>query len=1315
MYAKYWGVLLLICSGQLLAQLVQPYFQAYTSADGLGGEAINDILVDRYGYVWTAAYSGLHRYDGYNFVNYAANPLDSCALSNRTVLCLLEDPTGYLWVGTRAGLNRLDRSTGCFHRYFHDPTLEGSIPGNEVTHLALDASGSLVVQTNSGTARYRSANDDFASLPATGQPWERLILHGEQLLAVGPAGLADPDRPRETLVPIAGDPPNAIFTLLPRGDSLLIGTSNGLFVWQKSDSLIYRSNTSNQRIRQDPIMDMLPARVHGFNGYWVATRGSGLAFIDLDSGEGWAYEAGNSKGFSLLDDHVRALAYDSLGSLWIGSYVGLNRFQLSGGRPVYYRNSGSDNFGDQVLEIFADSSGSVYLYERWRGLYRSERLGREMKKVSFPQNDFLEGKDLNFITADRNGTTWFLRGNDGLYRYDPILEKPVLALRDSSLTARRLNGMAQDVQHNNIYWLATEQGLGRLDLDRRIIRWWLPADDHPILTGNALASLFPSADGRIWLSAGNYYSDRLGYFEPATETFRFYPYQPGNPDLIAGGRIKQIAGDRAGNIWCAASQGLLTVDAKTDTPRLITRIGKRAIGALEAILTDTIGGVWFTRNDQIGHYRPATGQLEFTTCSPIRQFANAVATIHPDGHFLFGGMGGIAGVKPYAYAANAPRFPRIVINQVSVNGRPHTTERPVQELRRLELSRKQRNFSLRFAGLLFDRTRYLEYAYRIDDGPWLDLGTERSLSFAGLQPGAFQLALRSTDGEGNWNPEVRELTVVVAPFWYETGVARLLLLLLLLLLAFYGVRFFLRRRLERQSLAQMQQLAAFKSRFLTNLTHEFRTPLTLILGPAKRLGQRTTNPTVAREGRRIQRQGKRLLGLINQLLDLRKLEEGKFLVTREVIRLQPFLASLTETFRAAAADKSIDLQYNCEDQLTGAAAGAVEVDKSKVETIVTNLLANAVKFTPVNGNVKVRLTENTSNWTLEVTDSGPGISPEHREQIFDRFVRVSAEAGTGTGIGLALARELARLLDGDIRVGESTLGGAAFVLRLPRHVTDQLPEAPTPSDGVSVPAANQELPKRAASAAATVLVVEDDPDLRAYLTESLAESYSVISAPDGEEGLETALREIPDLVVSDVMMPGLNGLQLCARLKNDRRTSHLPVLLLTARSADEHRLAGLEHGADAYLSKPFSERELHLRLRNLLTLRDAAARELRSRLLRVTDESPSPGPSAESDFIEDLRQLITDRLDDPDLAVSDLEKGLGLSRSQLHRKLKANLGLSAGKVITQLRLETAAERLRTGNDPISQIAYDCGFRDGSYFGKRFRARYGVSPGVYREG
>ncbi|MEO0731263.1 MAG: ATP-binding protein, partial [Bacteroidota bacterium] len=964
----------------------------------------------------------------------------------------------------------------------------------------------------------------------------------------------------------------------------------------------------------------------------------------------------------------------------------------------------------------ADNRGQVYTYERWQGLFRSERLGVPTKKLDFPQNDFLVDKDLNCLFTDRQGITWLARGNEALHRFEAATGQRLPTLENPELGNRRLNAIHQDPHDDNRYWLATSKGLGCLYLAEERLEWWLPTEQEIALTGDVLANLLPTPDGRIWLSAGNYYNDRLGYFDVATERFHFYDYQPGDRVRNAGGRVKQLATSPDGTVWAAASQGLLVVRQDTTAPRLITRVGDVRVGVLEAVQTDAAGDVWFSSANQIGHYRPREEVLTMTTCSPIRQFGNAVSSRLPDGRLLFGGMGGLVAVDPGKEQGGIPDFPRIVFNELRVDGQARRTDVPLANLDNLQLHPRERTLGLRFAGLFFDRTKDIEYGYRLNGGSWEELGTDRSLSFTDLRPGDYLLELRASDGQSNWSPEPRRLSISVPALWHETSLARAAFAGLVLALLFFFGRFLVRRRLERQRHEQLVALDAFKSRLFTDLTHEFRTPLTLILGPARRLSERAKavgDETLGREARRIGQQGRRLLGLINQLLDLRKLESGQLTVEREPTELDAFFAHLTESFHSGAETAGLTLKY------FGATAGAESVkesvptvllDRDKQETILTNLLGNALKFTPKGGSVTVQLTTTDTDWQLSVSDTGPGIAPEQQAHIFERFHRAEEGAIGGTGIGLSLARELTTLLGGTISV-DSTVGkGSCFTVSFP------LLPAPVEAVSPTVVGVVDPIPEPDDSAGEgptpVVLIVEDSRPVADYLAESLAGNYRVLVAHDGAEGLAVAFAEVPDLVISDVMMPRLNGLQLTARLKADARTSHLPVLLLTAKTAEEHRLEGLDRGADAYLSKPFNERELHLRLRNLLALRDRTAARLREELLATTSPPTLSAAPAEAAWLTQLREYIHARLDDPGLSGKDLEREVGMSRSQLHRKLQSVLGLSPTRLINQLRLEKAAEMLRAEEQTVSEVAYACGFKDPGYFSRKFKERFGTSPSSF---
>lgn len=1304
-------LLILICllSIQLPGQEARPYFHAYTSDDGLGGEAINDLLVDQYGYLWSAAYSGLHRFDGYDFRAYSADILDNCSISHPIATCLFEDREGNLWVGTRGGLNRLNQTTNCFQSFFHHPDRRGSLPGNDVTDIAQGNDGKLYVATTAGLAFYDQQTDTFTQVPMAIHA-QKILPDERGLFAIGREGLALPSSLGGTLIPFSGQEQPAVHDLLLTGDSLLIATNRGLFAWKAGATKLTHALPQSHPLTKASIQSLYLTEGH----LWLATRGAGLGMISKNDQSFLQYQAGGKQANGLLDNHLRALVTDGQNNLWIGGYNGLNRMDLSRSTPRLYNHQQGNGNEPHVLELGSDNRGGVYFYERWQGLFRSPGLGFPGRQLDFPTNDFLVEKDLNHVYTDRSGITWLLRGNDRIYRYDAATGSFLQEVNLPTLADRRLNGIAQDLTDDNIYWLASSKGLGKFDLTQKRLTWFSPGPEVGKINGKVLTVILPADDGKIWLSCGDYYNDRLGFFDPDTERFTLLSYAAGDPDNIAGGRVKQLAEHPDGSIWAVASQGIIRIQPNDLSARLITKIDGVSLGIPEALLIDERGNVWFSAGDQIGRLVPEEQRLNIVTCSGIRQFSNAAAVALPDGRLLFGGLGGIVAIQPNQPLL-AGNYPNIVFNSLSVAGRQPAAVLP--DLKDLNLGKGERSFSIFFSALYFDRTRHIQYAYRLDEGAWQSLGNNHSLTFTDLQPGQYLLEIRSSDGQANWNPLPRKLNIDIPYFWHETTIARWSFVLIGLLIIGFLSRLLIRRKLEKQAHEQLIALDAFKSRLFTDLTHEFRTPLTLILGPARRLGEKARqlqDPTLGREARRIDRQGRKLLQLINQLLDLRKLEAGQLAVEREPTLLHDFYRSLTETFRPEAEQRDLALSFEYLPDTTSGPPVVIAIDRVKQESILLNLMSNALKFTPKGGEVKVTLTISAECWSISVADTGQGIPAEQQERIFQRFARAHGADISGTGIGLSFVQDLTRLLGGTISLRSELAVGSTFTLEFPLIATtaDSVAEQEEADELSAVPTEVEEV--RNGKNAPLVLIIEDEAEVASYLRESLAERYRVLIANDGEEGLTLAFNEVPDLVVSDVMMPKLNGMQLCTRLKNDPRTSHLPVLLLTAQTGEEHRLEGLDRGADAYLSKPFSEKELHLRLRNLLVLRDRTSDRLRKEFLASpTGETVSHYPQ-DAGWLTDLRSYIESRLDDPDLSGADLEKFLGMSRSQLQRKLQSVIGLSPRKLVNEVRLKTAACRLRENDTSISEVAYDCGFRDPKYFGRVFKERFGEAPGAWRE-
>ena len=619
---------------------------------------------------------------------------------------------------------------------------------------------------------------------------------------------------------------------------------------------------------------------------------------------------------------------------------------------------------------------------------------------------------------------------------------------------------------------------------------------------------------------------------------------------------------------------------------------------------------------------------------------------------------------------------------------------------------------------------------------WIETDAgHRVATFTNLNPGKYIFRVIGSNNKRVWNYEGASVKIIITPPWWETTLAYILYVLLIGLIVWLIWKAQLRRVHIRHEL-QMKQFEAdklleldqMKSRFFANISHEIRTPLTLILGPLEQLVSEATKEKWKNQLKIMSRNARNLLGLINQLLDFSKLESGKMTLKAKELNIVPLLKGMVYSFDSLAKRKQITLAFTSEKEVI-----RVYIDTEKLEKIMANLLSNAFKFTADGGKIAVQLSyvqQGKKIIEIRVTDTGIGIAPEHLNHIFDRYYRVDDKnEKTGTGIGLALTKELVELHYGQISVQSEPGKGTTFIIHLPRgkeylkadeidtekettlpslesvqeQIESTIEEAEkAPDDRIESTEKKKELP--------VLLIVEDTEDVRNYLRGFLAPHYKLEEAPDGKEGMEKAIESLPDLVISDVMMPKMDGFQLCEKLKTDERTSHIPVILLTARAAEASKLEGLETGADDYLVKPFSAKELTIRIKNLIDQRQ----KLRERFTRDITLSPKDisVTSADERFLNRAIEIIENNMSDPDFDVDVFGKEIAFSHSQLRRKLKALTSQSPVEFIRTLRLKRAASLLEQAYGNVAEISYEVGFNNPSYFAECFRKQFGKSPSEY---
>jgi signal transduction histidine kinase/DNA-binding response OmpR family regulator len=647
----------------------------------------------------------------------------------------------------------------------------------------------------------------------------------------------------------------------------------------------------------------------------------------------------------------------------------------------------------------------------------------------------------------------------------------------------------------------------------------------------------------------------------------------------------------------------------------------------------------------------------------------------------------------------------------------------------LELSHDLNNIAFRFSAFQYPRTDQVQFSYYMDglDNSWGKAGPEDRADYRGLPPGKFTFKVRAAGTEQVWS-EPFEYTFMVLPPWWRSSWAYLIWSALVGFALFSFYRYKVSRKLEQQEIRRAKELDAIKNRLYTNITHEFRTPLTVILGMAEQLSDQREWSSRKQEFSRglslIYRNGNGLLKLINQLLDLSRLDAGQLKLNMVQGDVIGYLKYLTESFYSMAQDKNIHLVFFSEEKEV-----IMDFDEEKIQQIVYNLLSNAIKFTKKNGkvtfHVQKKLQEGSVKLNIKVTDTGIGIPPDKLPHIFERFYQIDdspTRKNEGTGIGLALTKELVEILKGKIYV-ESTVGkGSVFYIQLPvvQNISatdfqmEKIQEWHTDknvniTDTVSTGKKNSRI-----ADFPILLIIEDNPDIITYI-QSLLEDYIIYTAENGQKGIDKALTLIPDIVITDVMMPEKNGFEVCETLKKDERTSHIPIILLTAKATKEDRIEGLGYGADAYLAKPFHKEELKTRITQLIAIR----KKLRKKYANLVKDSPQdtatiPSLGPEEIFLQKLKEAVQVNLDDSEFGPIQLAGAVEMSHMQVYRKLKAVTGKTPSQFIRSIRLEYGMKLLQTTEMTISEIAYEVGFSDPNYFSRTFQMRFQISPSDFRK-
>lgn len=1347
-------------------------FEHITVDNGLPENSVRAIIQDRHGFVWLGTQNGLVRYDGYQMIVHAPVPDDSTSFGGRTVDALLEDSRGDIWVGTfLVGLWRYDGEMGGFHRV--PLGVDGETGPLHVFGITESRDGVLWVATRNGLFSVDPLTETVTWHEATalknsyGRPAEMacVFVDDQDRIWCGYEGAGvvvyDPKagrvrnyrRENESEFTLAND---IVYGLSqdPQG-RIWAATRNGLSLWRESHNAFISFLPSDASI--DVGANVLTSTAMGADGVLWVGSGIGLLAFDPDTRQFRLFEHDKDRPTSPVNGPILCLLIDHSGVIWGGSWhTGLNKADPAASRfrvTEFAMQAGSSRRASAEV-IMEDHAGRL-----WLGLGdkpHGQGGGRLMRRddlhgdwVEIPARsgdgralyavrDIVNLNDRSIVVGTYRGV-WRVAGD----KIIPITEA-LPALSEIFDTAS-VKSMAQD--HQGRVWFATWAGLLRWDPPSGEVRAFRhDADDPNSLSSDQLTNVHVDRQGTVWVGAD---SDGLNRYRPESGDFqRYFDPQQGLST------ISDIYEATNGRLWLASFSGLVEFDPETGTTRVFGRSDGLPNQQIGSIVADDAGVLWVSTGFGMASFNPGTLEVrsfDIRDGLPDNtvKFARSSSS---DGRIYFGGEAGLVTFEPTRFIFS-DLLPPVVITDVEVGdvslraGEESPLPRLAHLVKGIVLPYDRNDVGIDFAAFDFSRPDQNRYLYRLEgiDGDWRDPGVSRKAVYTDLRPGKYTFRVKASNHDGVWNETGASLDIRIKPPWWRTGWADAGYLVLGLLLIWGAYRqITMRERMraklevERTEAHKIREIDELKTRFLTNITHEFRTPLTLIKVPLQQLQKRLQGED-AENAKIMVRNADRLEQLIDQLLDLSRLEAGRLPLNWRRGDCLAYLGEFVEGFHSLTVQREITLEIETPPEPCDAWH-----DADLLEKLVGNLMSNAVKHTPDGGAIRVEMSvgeigqveprkmlvagirraARVRDLVVTVTNSGSYIPPADQERVFDRFHQVSKSGGAG--VGLSLVRELTQWLGGKVSLSSDPESGTSFTVTVPVFVdhpegaeVEPPPEnEEPPGDRTSLPLDDEGADEAAAEAEEAalaggprILVVEDNQELRTFMAKALSEEYEVFEAADGEAGVAIAVEEIPDLILSDVMMPGLDGFELCKRLKEDERTSHVPIILLTARTEDQDRHRGLRLGADDYLAKPFDAEDLWVRIRNLIEQRKKLARKYEQRLALLTPDA-MPVVSADDRFLAQLREVVEENLDNQGFSVMELCNLVAMSRSQLHRKLTALTGHSARVFVRHQRLRRAAKLFEGGYGNVTEVAYAVGFSSLSYFAQSFRELHGMSPSEF---
>ena len=1336
-------LILLSCSYFIPAQLNDFNFRNVNLSEGLSNSTVSSIQQDKLGQMWFGTSNGLNKFNGQEFVVYRNIPRNRYSISNSEISNVLIDKQGYVWAGTFNGLNRFNPKTKTFKRYYRRPSNKFSLSHSLILCSLEMPKGKIWFGTGNGVSIYDRKNDRFKRF-LLGNPKKKkraiqdIYRDNEHRIWLATNnGIVKVDRDsnkkfitKEYTI----DTERTNFSV----NSVLEVSPGIIAVGTKYDGYFYFNIETEKFIRPKEIgipqnSDVRDLELDNDKNLWVATT-SGLFIITPEKKTIYIKE-NNVENYGEFQNFIKSIYKDKNGFIWLGTQNGgVITWDKSYQNFLHFSNNNlSNNITNSIVSdkkgniYFATEAGIVNLLDKKGNVFEIFKIESSEKNIKYPIKSLFYNTpdDLLFIGSQ----------NKGIIVYDIKSKRVRRNIISKELQGLLKNSIVFDIKkdsQNNLYIGTLGNGFIRYNCKTKKLRNF---KRNKIAT-NSVKSIFIDKDDNI-LIAGIGGASTIKIDEKGKAYVKnYFKDKP-----LTTYKINAIYKDLNGIIWAGTkTRGLYQIVG--NKVKSITFSKRTEFSTVNSILEGEKGILWLSTDRGIVKYNTITDK-SFTYDHNIIKANNNFrenSALKVGNQFYFGDLYGVTKFNPKKIIKNND-VPRVVLSElkiknevVKINGDDGVLSKNLNHTDVLELDYKNSNFSISYALPNYINSKGNKYAYRLKglDNTWTF--TKLTEAFFTLQSaGSYTFQVKAANHDNVWNNRPTNIKIIIHPAPWKTWWAYTIYLLLLFCL-FYGTLWFiqsksrLKNKLELEYLENQrkEELNKSKLQFFTNISHEFRTPLTLILGPLQNiLNDYTGTNTIYKKLKVIEGSANHLLRLINRLMDFRKLESNQLELKTAQGNIVKFLQEIYLSFSEHAKIGKYTYEFNTsKDEIL------VYFDRYKLERVFYNLISNAFRYTPERGEISIDIKEKNEEVIIKVKDSGVGISEEHIDKIFDRFFEIpihnrpDKNYNKGSGIGLSIANNIVKLHRGSIAVKNRKPTGAVFTVKLKlgnEHLLKkEILEDFKMSDDVSQYAAQMNIPKIDQNIEIednllkdkkyTVLIVEDNIVLRSFMKEILKINYNVLQAENGKIALQKAIKYLPDLIVSDVIMPEMVGTELCSKIKTTLATSHIPVILLTSRTSLIYKFEGLESGADDYISKPFNLKEFQLKIQNLLNSKQ-----------KIKDKFSSNGnlseievslPSLDEKMLSKAFKIVKDNLDNQDFNIEDFSDALGVSRSMLYTKINAWANTTPKDFIQEIRLNHAAKLLELDKFNVSEICYKVGFKRPKYFSQCFQKRYGLTPSEF---